>query len=198
MEVGIRQLYSQEKKKWQLDEAGAEIEKAENLIVHEDEIKSRPARTWHQTETQKTEIKNASRDLVKPDSVKRKKQAERFDEYKDEVAEGKDRDHRLSRKKRRRIEAVKADAEDRANPHAMAPKPVKKEKVLPQFYEEGLMSTIGLHRNKKVARPKFAVGGADQDFFNTESDGKVRYILIYNLHCRDHFLYYMEKIYYII
>lgn len=106
-------------------------------------------------------------------ALKRKAREQSRDEFKDEVTDGKDRDHRMSRKKRRRLESLKADTEDKANPHAMAPKPMKKEKVLPAFYESGLMSTIGLHRNKKVARPKFAVGGADQDFFSNEDDGKV-------------------------
>jgi hypothetical protein len=39
-----------------MDEAQEEAERAENLMLHEDEIASRPARTWYQTETQKKEV----------------------------------------------------------------------------------------------------------------------------------------------
>ena len=37
-----------------------EVEKKINLIQHHDEVKSRPSRTWFQSETQKREIKKRS------------------------------------------------------------------------------------------------------------------------------------------
>jgi ATP-dependent RNA helicase DDX27 len=41
--------------------AEMEIKKGENLIVHRDEIMSRPARTWFQTEREKKLAQGASR-----------------------------------------------------------------------------------------------------------------------------------------
>ena len=155
----------------------SEIEKAENLILYNDEIKARPARTWHQTETQKSEVKEAARENHRGKiGEKRKnfKDESTPDEFKDVDKDEGARNHRVSRKKRRRLEALKDMEETAANPHALAPRPKIKQRKLPENYEEGLLSTIGLHHNKKVARPKFAVGGSDQDLFGSEpTNGKV-------------------------
>ena len=179
IEVGIRQALSEEKKKYEIDEANVELQKAENMILHEDEIKARPARTWHQTEAEKKEVKIASRDLVNPEgALKRKQKQIQQEEYREELS-GKKKDkegHRLNRKKRRKIEAMKELEYEKANPNVRAPKPKAKEKKLHEFYEEGLMSTIGLHKNKKVTRPQFATGGIDEVFGNTDGNnngGKV-------------------------
>ena len=167
IEVGIREALSEEKKKHEMEEADAELQKAENMILHEDEIKARPARTWHQTEAEKRELKLASRDLVKPEEALKRKQKEiEEDEYREDLKEKKKTKdgHRLSRKKRRKIEARKDLEYEKSNPNARAPKPKIKEKKVHEFYEEGLISTIGLHRNRKIARPKFATGGSDDIF----------------------------------
>ena len=42
-------------------EAERDAERAENMLLHESEISSRPARTWHQTESEKKSIREASR-----------------------------------------------------------------------------------------------------------------------------------------
>jgi hypothetical protein len=46
---------------YQMRTAEMEIKKGENLIVHRDEIMSRPARTWFQTEREKKLAQGASR-----------------------------------------------------------------------------------------------------------------------------------------
>merc|ERR1711871_744538 len=179
IEAGIRQALSEEKKKHEIEEADEELQRAENMILYEEEIKSRPARTWHQTETEKKEIKMASRDLVKPEEAsKRKLKRMEEDEYREELKEKKKTKdgHRLSRKKRRKLEALKDLEYEKNNPNARAPKPKAREKKVHEFYEEGLMSTIGLHKNKKVKRPQFATGGIDEVFGNTDGNnngGKV-------------------------
>jgi ATP-dependent RNA helicase DDX27 len=156
----------------------SQLEKTENLIIHQDEIKSRPARTWHQTETQKNEIKLASRDLIKSEENKKRKSEGEINpvhDYKDEFqVDEKDRTHRLSRKKRRKLEALKDTKESNTGDAVPNKSTFHKEKQLPvQKYEEGLISTIGLHHNKKVSRPKFAVGGIDQDLLFEPSKDKV-------------------------
>jgi hypothetical protein len=107
---------------------------------------------------------------VRPEvALKRKKKEPERDEYRDDDLGEKDRTHRLSRKKKRRLEALKDLEEDKADPNSRAPRAKPKEKKVHEHYEEGLMSTIGLHRNKKVSRPKFAVGGSDIDVFGEDS-----------------------------
>jgi ATP-dependent RNA helicase DDX27 len=44
------------------------VDRAENLLVHSEEIKGRPARTWHETETQKKERKEVGREIVKQEN----------------------------------------------------------------------------------------------------------------------------------
>ena len=176
LEAQIVEILVDERNTRRVENLASEIEKAENLILHNDEIKSRPARTWHQTETQKTGIKEAAREMLRGDSNNKKKREQEdynIDEYKDE-GEADARNHRISRKKRRRLEALKDMEETKANPNALAPRPKVKERKLPEYYEAGLLSTIGLHQNKKVSRPKIAVGGSDQDLFSSEPvQGKV-------------------------
>jgi ATP-dependent RNA helicase DDX27 len=111
-----------------MDRAHQEAERVENMLVHEAEISARPARTWYQTETQKKDARELSRLAVKqeqkaaavaikvPVALSAQEKAAmlaRRDDYrtadgatKDKTKGPKDKDgHRLSRKKRRRMEA---------------------------------------------------------------------------------------------
>ena len=79
IEDDIKAILEEEKVERQLRRAEMEVEKKINLIQHHDEIKSRPSRTWFQTETQKREIKkrsveNAKREYVLFVFTKEKKQ----------------------------------------------------------------------------------------------------------------------------
>ena len=115
----------------QIDRAEQEADRAENLITHEAEIAARPARTWYQTETQKKEVRELSREVVKqeqkaaaaapPTAKERAAALARADDYrssdafsmKDKTKGPKDKDgHRLSRKKRRRMEALEELAQE--------------------------------------------------------------------------------------
>lgn len=83
------------------------------LFVFQDDIQSRPARTWYQTETQKQAIREASKAEVEA-SVKPQlslssqvDQMTMRDEYRDDEGDNaKGKDHRMSRKKRRRVQAL--------------------------------------------------------------------------------------------
>ena len=60
----IRGEYNIQEEREERDIRKAEMEanKAENMIEHEAEIYSRPARTWFQTERQKKQVANRARD----------------------------------------------------------------------------------------------------------------------------------------
>lgn len=101
-----------------------QLERAENLLLHETEIASRPARTWHETETQKQERRQLTLRVSREESedaragrsqaegaLERQRQMERMDDYREE-GKGNKAAHRLSRKKRRRLEAIKGDDDE--------------------------------------------------------------------------------------
>jgi len=119
-----------EKDRARLDQLQMEAEKAENLLLHEEEINARPARTWHQTEKQKTLVRDAGRELVRKEQEKAllgedasiegntaKKLSARekamalalADAYPADSDTKKKSGHSMSRKKRRRLEALKDD-----------------------------------------------------------------------------------------
>ena len=117
LEGEIADAMQNERENRQLDEAMMEAERAENLLLHEDEINSRPSRAWYQSEGQKKAIAEASKEVAKKalddinedgDVVKEKKEKKgRFvgrDEYL--TSEEKPRKHSISRKKRRRQDAL--------------------------------------------------------------------------------------------
>ena len=69
IEDDIKAILEEEKVERQLRRAEMEVEKKINLIQHHDEIKSRPSRTWFQSETQKREIKKRSVENAKREYV---------------------------------------------------------------------------------------------------------------------------------
>ena len=54
----------EEREERDLRKAEMEANKAENLIEHETDIYSRPARTWFQTEKQKKQVAKRTRDAI--------------------------------------------------------------------------------------------------------------------------------------
>jgi ATP-dependent RNA helicase DDX27 len=111
LEESIKRLVKSERDISTVETALREAERAENLLRFEEEISSRPARTWHQTETQKKELKAASKEKVtalvpqqQQLSVKeRGLRMAREDNYGED--DGKEK-HSVSRKKKRRLEAL--------------------------------------------------------------------------------------------
>ncbi|KAI0020880.1 hypothetical protein F4780DRAFT_790874 [Xylariomycetidae sp. FL0641] len=61
MEDEIEAIAHEEKEEKQLANAEMQIKKGENMVVHEDEIKSRPKRTWFETQNDKRRAKEAGR-----------------------------------------------------------------------------------------------------------------------------------------
>ncbi|KAI1818790.1 DEAD-domain-containing protein [Poronia punctata] len=61
LEDEIDAVAEEEKEERQLQQAEMQIRKGENMVVHEDEIKGRPKRTWFETQADKKKAKDAGR-----------------------------------------------------------------------------------------------------------------------------------------
>lgn len=73
LESEVDEVLQEEQQEKQLNQAEMQVTRGENLIKHEDEIKSRPKRTWFESEREKRESKKRSRaELNGPDSVRKK------------------------------------------------------------------------------------------------------------------------------
>lgn len=126
LEGDIEEKMAHERENKQLDDAIMEAERAENLLLHEEEIKSRPSRSWYQSQSEKKRIAEASKeashdalDTLDEDGkeVALRDKKERFvsrDEYL--ASDVKPRKHSVTRKKRRRDEAL-ANADDEPVKH---------------------------------------------------------------------------------
>ncbi|KAI0189438.1 P-loop containing nucleoside triphosphate hydrolase protein [Astrocystis sublimbata] len=61
LEVEIQEVEKEEKEEKQFANAEMQIRKGENMVLHEDEIKGRPKRTWFETQADKKASKEAGR-----------------------------------------------------------------------------------------------------------------------------------------
>jgi ATP-dependent RNA helicase DDX27 len=61
LEDEIQAIAEEEKEERQLAQAEMQIKKGENMVIHEDEIKARPKRTWFETQADKKAAKDAGR-----------------------------------------------------------------------------------------------------------------------------------------
>ena len=204
LEAAVAAMLEEEKLRAHMDRADAEADRAENMLVHEAEIAARPARTWYQTETQKKEARELSRLAAKneekaaasgggagaaPLTAQEKGVAlARKDDYRMDPAASlpkgakakaaADKDgHRLSRKKRRRLDAMRELEEETAGTGRdaaainAAPKKFKKAKTeQASKQKDRTAGELGggkkikfTNGTSKVVRPKFAVGGLDYD-----------------------------------
>ncbi|CAM9813636.1 unnamed protein product [Chrysoparadoxa australica] len=111
----------EEKEDKQTRLAEMEIQKAQNLLEHEDEIKSRPSREWITSNQRKEEVAKAAKaaalGLPTEEEVKAEEEAQAEREAKAQK-KGEEKKRKLSRKKRRRQEAAemarKQEEEDEA------------------------------------------------------------------------------------
>lgn len=87
----IEQVLAEEKEERALRQAEMQLQKSENMLTHQDEIYSRPARTWFQSEKDKAEAKGASREEY----------VKKMDAAAAEKRKGKDRFAGLSRRQKR-------------------------------------------------------------------------------------------------
>ncbi len=74
MQDEIEEILVEEKEDKQLAQAEMQVKRGENIIVHENEIKGRPKRTWFESEHDKRLAKKTGRaELNGPESVVKKK-----------------------------------------------------------------------------------------------------------------------------
>jgi ATP-dependent RNA helicase DDX27 len=156
LEGQIGQYMREEGTRRKIEAAEREAERAENLLLHHEEIQSRPARTWFQTMTQKKEVQTTVLENVRQErealknnnndkkdgsvdeegnpkkksdsrlpSEKKWNQAALRDDYRIDENDKENKkllQHPVSRKKRRRLEALKAseaaDAEEHGEFHS--------------------------------------------------------------------------------
>jgi ATP-dependent RNA helicase DDX27 len=144
-EEEIQRIAKEEKTQARLKAAESEVERAENMLLYESEITARPARTWYQSQHHKQEIKDASTKQAKEEerilavdavadgksqqmtSILKAQKLAKADNYqlneKDQAK--REKEHRLSRKKRRRQEALKEVEESNDHSVNSAPKRAK-------------------------------------------------------------------------
>lgn len=112
---GVKEVMAEEKEDKALRQAEMEMRKSANLLKHEDEIYSRPAKTWFQTSDEKKLAADASKSAL--NEPKKRKVAE-------PDAPKRDRFAGMSRQKRRRLQLSEEDHQD-INSHAKSIKSAK-------------------------------------------------------------------------
>jgi len=199
MDAQIREAFKEEAINTKLEIAMREADRAQNMLTYEEEIQSRPNRTWHQTETQKQETRTATLQQSKREAKEAelgKREAERqaltatqkaealarADDYRRAESQAK-KEHRLSRKKKRRLEAMREDVQDDSEPREEreermptqasagsakrqakeSGREMKKIRTGDTWLAEDAALTKRGRQGAKVSRPKFAVGGLEQD-----------------------------------
>ncbi|KAG0352069.1 P-loop containing nucleoside triphosphate hydrolase protein [Gamsiella multidivaricata] len=112
----VKEIMAEEKEDKVLRQAEMEMKKSQNLLKHEDEIYSRPAKTWFQTTDEKKLAADKGKAALN-DPKKRKAV--------DADAPKRDRFAGMSRAKRRRLQLTEEDHQD-INSHAKSIKSAKK------------------------------------------------------------------------
>lgn len=114
MEEQVAAILEEEREERALRKAEMEATKAENMIAHQDEIYSRPKKTWFLTEKEKKlAAKTEKASLGKGKSSGHEViSAEQAEDLKMKEKRKREREKNLPRKKRRRLEAVREMLED--------------------------------------------------------------------------------------
>ena len=135
----VHDVLEQEKVEKEIRKAEMQVTKATNVLEHQEEIMSKPARTWFQSEKDKRAIREAERKaLASTDglagegiprddslehadkSAKQRRKERRAEARNKEREEANKRPHRMTRKKRRRQELLQHEEEMRKRARAEA------------------------------------------------------------------------------
>ncbi|EKM61030.1 uncharacterized protein PHACADRAFT_24252 [Phanerochaete carnosa HHB-10118-sp] len=164
----IAGVLQEEKEEKQLRQAEMELRKGQNLIEHEEEIKSRPARTWFQSEKEKQKSKEVSKESYEAGFAaaaagKKGKKAE-----KEENKPKRDKYSGLSRREKRRKMAMEEDTQETAAIRA-AIRSAKKTQRPAKIGEKQSQLSSAKQRSRDKARkkPKVTAGKGsafDKDF----------------------------------
>jgi ATP-dependent RNA helicase DDX27 len=121
LEKDISKLLEEDRARNKMEEVSREAERVQNILLHEDEIAARPARSWHQSVEQKKQIREAAvATAKKEDEIARvgmeaytgkiRSREIRLDD--EERAKQLKKVSGMSRLKRRRMAEAEAAAED--------------------------------------------------------------------------------------
>lgn len=126
MQREIKEIMQEEKEEKQFANAEMQVRKGENMIEHQAEIKSRPKRTWFETEHDKKKAKEAGKVELNGASAAAKKKA--LSKMSNKVR--KRLDNKAERSESMGWRKGKTDAANAAKPaHKTGPKNVKKGKA---------------------------------------------------------------------
>ncbi|KIY35616.1 ATP-dependent RNA helicase DRS1 [Cryptococcus gattii E566] len=163
----IQEILKEEKEEKLLRQADMEIKKGQNMVEHEAEIFSRPARTWFQSGKEKQASKNAGKDAYVGSFPSKDKSTET---EKEKLKRGKY--DGLSRRLKRRKMAIEEDAADAAAARKteMGIRAAKKN-ALPRKITESQprLDKAGKGKDKKGGKAKRVTGGKGSAF---DSEGK--------------------------
>ncbi|GAA6059375.1 hypothetical protein JCM10212_003273 [Sporobolomyces blumeae] len=133
LEKEVKEVMREEREEKEFRKGNMELQKAQNMLEHEAEIKSRPARTWFQTQTEKNTARNLG---TAEHNAKFNDKKKRSLEEEEPASKAPKRTpfSGLSRREKRRKMAAREDEADR---------------------EEGIAQSIGasIRSVKKAARP---------------------------------------------
>ncbi|KAM1621888.1 hypothetical protein ACFXTN_018672 [Malus domestica] len=117
MEDQVATILQEEREEQALRKAEMEASKAENMIVHKDEIYSRPKRTWFVTEKEKRMVVNADKASNESEKYPGKEviSAQQAEDLKLKEKRKREREKNLPRKKRRKLEAAREMLEENQN-----------------------------------------------------------------------------------
>ncbi|KAL5535567.1 hypothetical protein ACEPAF_3661 [Sanghuangporus sanghuang] len=164
----ITEVLREEKEEKALRQAERDLKKGENLIEHEKEIFSRPARTWFQTEKEKLAAKETSKKQYELASGVAVPSKEKAKEVVDTKGPKRDKFAGLSRRAKRRKLALQEDASETAAVRAAvrnAKKSSRPTKIgLPEFRKQ----KPGKAKNSEKKKRKLGRVTAKQGVFERE------------------------------
>ncbi|OWZ61952.1 ATP-dependent RNA helicase DRS1 [Cryptococcus neoformans] len=163
----IQEILKEEKEEKLLRQADMEIKKGQNMVEHEAEIFSRPARAWFQSGKEKQASKSAGKDAYVGSFPSKDKSTEK---EKEKLKRGKY--DGLSRRVKRRKMAIEEDAADAAAARKteMGIRAAKKNALPRKITEpQPRLEKAGKGKDKKKGKAKRVTGGKGSAF---ESEGK--------------------------
>ncbi|KAF9583304.1 nucleolar DEAD-box protein required for synthesis of 60S ribosomal subunit [Lunasporangiospora selenospora] len=101
MTDGVKEVLDEEKEEKAMRQAEMEMRKSQNFLKHEDEIYSRPAKTWFQSEQDKKLASDKSKKALNDPKKRKQEDAPKRDKYAG-----------MSRAKRRRLQLSEEDHQD--------------------------------------------------------------------------------------
>ncbi|GAA5898184.1 hypothetical protein JCM8208_000174 [Rhodotorula glutinis] len=157
LEPEVKAVYQEEREEKEFRRGNMELTKASNLLEHEAEIKSRPARTWFQSQTQKDAAKKLGKDEHNSKfSEKERKKRPHADAEEEVLSKPPKRTpfSGLSRRDKRRKLANMEDEEDAQRDMGLSARAAKKaqrpSKILQAAPERAPRNDVGKKKAKKA------------------------------------------------